>query len=119
MHLNYHFFKHLAGPLQQKLKGKKLLTSFSQEKDELVLGFGNADGDCYLRVSVLTSFSGLYLTDDFKRARKNSADLFPDFTDLEIEDVQLFENERAIELKLEKKHSLILKMFGNRSNVLG
>jgi predicted ribosome quality control (RQC) complex YloA/Tae2 family protein len=119
MHLNYHFFKHLGAPLQKKLVGKQLLACFSQEKDELVLGFGDSSGDFYIRVSVLGSFSGLYFTTDFKRAKKNSVDLFQGFIHSEVEDLYLFENERAIEIKLSGEKAILLKMFGNRSNVLG
>ncbi len=119
MHLNYHFFRHLVPQLRTKLLGKVLLQCFSQEKDELVMGFGSKEEDVYLRISVLSAFSGLYLTNDFKRARKNSVDLFGDFLDRTVVDVLLFENERAIEIQLKDGYSVILKMFGNRSNVLG
>ena len=119
MHLNYHFFKRLIPVLDQKLTGKKLLTCFSQEKDELVLGFGDATGDFYIRCSVLSTFGGLYFTESFQRARKNSVDLFEHFLDLKVTGVRLFRNERAFQVNLAGDKAILFKMFGNRSNILG
>lgn len=119
MHCNYHFFKRLENPLKDNLKGKKLLECFSQEKDELILGFGNETGDFFIRCSVASTFSGLYFTEIFHRARQNSVDLFEEYIDNEVLDVFVFNIERAIAIVFNEEKRLVLKLYGNRSNVLG
>ncbi|MGR3809260.1 NFACT RNA binding domain-containing protein [Jiulongibacter sp. NS-SX5] len=118
MHCNYHFFKRLETPLREKLVGKKLLACFSQEKDELVLGFGDQNDEFYIKTSVKSTFGGLYFSEEFHRAKRNSVDLFEELMDREVLEVLVFQNERAISIKLNDRKSLVLKMYGNRSNVL-
>ncbi|KPM49361.1 hypothetical protein AFM12_01695 [Jiulongibacter sediminis] len=118
MHCNYHFFKMLEKPLSDKLKGKTLLACFSQEKDELILGFGNQEGDFYIKCSVKSTFGGLYFSETFHRAKQNSVDLFEELIDLNVSKIFVFKNERAIAIELENDLALVLKMYGNRSNII-
>lgn len=118
MYCNYHFFKLLENPLRNKLEGKQLLTCFSQEKDELILGFGDQDGDFYIKCSVKSTFGGLYFSETFHRARQNSVDLFEEVIGRKVTKVFVFENERAFSIELEGNLAIVLKMYGNRSNVI-
>jgi predicted ribosome quality control (RQC) complex YloA/Tae2 family protein len=118
MHCNYHFFKHLAPALYEKLEGLEFLTCFSQEKDEMVLGFGNLERDFFIKCSVLPSHSGFYFTEIFHRAKRNSANLFPDFINSKVQKVEVFDNERAFAIYLTDAKVIVFKMFGNRCNVL-
>jgi hypothetical protein len=119
MHCNYHFFKHLVPALHEKIVGLKFLTCFSQEKDELILGFGIPERDFFIKCSVLPSHSGLYFTDVFHRAKRNSIDLFKGFLQKKVIRVSVFENERAFAIYLKHDKVLVFKMFGNRCNVIG
>jgi predicted ribosome quality control (RQC) complex YloA/Tae2 family protein len=118
MHCNYHFFKHLAPALHDKLAGLEFLTCFSQEKDELVLGFGNPEREFFIKCSVLPSHSGFYFTEVFHRAKRNSIDLFKDFVNSKVQKVEAFNNERAFAIYLSDARVIVFKMFGNRCNVL-
>lgn len=124
MHNNYHFFLHLTKAIKPKLQGLKLMDCFSQEKNEMVLGFAEARGiknnykQYFIRCSVLPVFSGFYFTKDYRRAKKNSINLWEQYYDLEVKDVFTFPYERAIGIQLENEVCICFKMYGNRSNIL-
>ncbi len=124
MQTNYHFLKQLAPEIKEKILGLKLMECFSQDKDEMVLGFAAARGlknnykQFFIRCSTKPEFPCLYLTKEYRRANKNTVDLWHDVYDLTVVEVKVFENERAIGVFLENNYTLVLKMFGNRSNLL-
>lgn len=97
---------------------------FSQEKDELVLGFAAARGkkknykEFFIKAVVFPDFSCLYFTDQFERAKKNSVDLFDQLMDLEVVGVRQFLNERCFAINFEQGYSLVFKMYGNRANII-
>lgn len=124
MHQNYYFLRHLADALRPQLVGLKLMECFSQEKDELVVVLAHARGKnnfyrpFFLRASLKADFGCLNFPDEFNRARQNSVDLFEELIDLNVANVRVFENERALGIEFETNYTLVFKLFGNRSNVL-
>ncbi len=119
MHNNHFFLRILARELRQKLTYARLKQCFSQEKDELVIGFERQNGqDFWIKCSFDSQFSTLQFPDDFRRAGRNSVDLFSDLLLHEVQDVRVFENERAIGMYFLGEQVLVLKLFGNRSNVI-
>ena len=124
MHNNYYFLKQLTPRLSERLEGLQLMNCWSQEKDELVLSFAAARGklknykEFYIKIIVFPDFAGLYFSDQFERARKNSVDLFEFLNDKQVLGVRQFENERSFAIEFEEGYSLMVKMFGNRSNVV-
>ncbi len=118
MHLNYYFLKQLSARLNEKLTGFKIAACFSQEKDELVLGFSNGKEDVYLKAILTSSFSALAFPPDFHRKRQNSVDLFPELLDLEVLSITQHRFERSFYLSLSEDFTLLFKMFGNRSNLI-
>lgn len=118
MHHNFHFLSLLVKELKPILLRKKLLACFSQDKDELILGFADASSEFYIKASVLPSFTGFYFTESFQRAKRNSVNLFNELLDKEVIDISVFDNERAFELVLEDNFVLVFKVFGNKSNII-
>ena len=124
MQNNYYFLRQLTRQIETRISGLKLMECFSQEKDELVLGFAAARGkkknykEFYIKAVVFPDFSCLYFTDQFERARKNSIDLFNQLIDLEVTGVRQFLNERCFAIEFEQGFSLLFKMYGNRSNIV-
>ncbi|NJL12690.1 MAG: DUF814 domain-containing protein [Microscillaceae bacterium] len=96
----------------------RLLTCFSQNKDELILGFGNAEEDFYIRANLEVQFSCLSFPAEFARARRNSIDLFTGLLDVEVERVVQFENERSFALVFPGAQLLLFKMHGRRANII-
>lgn len=119
MHNNHFFLRILARELRQILTYARLKQCFSQEKDELVIGFERQNGqDFWIKCSFGSQFSSMQFPADFRRAGRNSVDLFSDLLLHEVQDVRVFENERAIGLYFLGEQVLVFKLFGNRSNVI-
>ena len=121
---NYYFLRQLTKQLETKIVGLKLMECFSQEKDEMVLGFAAARGknrnykEFYIKAVILPDFSCLYFTDKFERARRNSVDLLEQLMDLEVTGVRQFLNERCFAIEFEQNFSIVFKMYGTRSNII-
>lgn len=119
MHHNYYFLKKLAPRLDIELRGKSLLETFSQEKDELVLVFAGAESEVfYIKATLKSDFACLSFPEKFDRARRNSVNLFTELEGAIVAHVRVFENERAFGVFFENGYCLVFKMFGNRSNLV-
>ncbi|MGV3586312.1 MAG: NFACT RNA binding domain-containing protein [Adhaeribacter sp.] len=118
MHNNYYFLRQLTPALEQKLLHFRVAACFSQEKDELVIGFTNGTEDFYIKAQLSPQFSALSLPATFNRARANSVDLFPQIIGLKVQAVVQQPNERSFYLQLENNLALLFKLFGNRSNII-
>ena len=128
MQNNFYFLRKFSQELAQKLAGMRVFTCFSQNKDELIIGFAasNEKKDVYIRASLLSDFACLNVVTDFQRAKKNSVDLFTDLFDCKVLAVKQINNDRSFSISLENhlkdnvkhKFELLFKMYGNRSNVV-
>ena len=109
----------LASTLRQKLMYARLKQCFSQEKDELVLGFERQNGEeFWMKCCLGPQFSCLQFPDNFHRAGRNSVDLFSDVLLAEVQEVEMYENERAFSLHFLGDFVLLFKMYGNRANII-
>lgn len=118
MHQNYYFLQGLTSELGQHLPGMRLVTCYSQNKDELVLGFA-ASGKAFVIRAILTShFSALSFPAEAKRARANSVDLFDQMIGQRVEAIVQHQNERSFYLQLSNNLLLLFKLFGNRANIV-
>ncbi|HEY0110375.1 MAG TPA: NFACT RNA binding domain-containing protein [Fibrella sp.] len=140
MHTNYYFLRQLAPVLQARLQGLYFMECFSQDRDEVVLAFAQARGKAnyykpvFVKATLRPDFSGLLISDDVRRARTNSVDLFNNLTGNEGGDdpdrpgmetpgkavlgVRSFLNERCLAFELADGYTLLFKFFGNRPNLL-
>lgn len=118
MHNNYYFLRQLSSHLQQILPGYKLMEVFTQNKNELVLGFARQGSEFYIRASLNADFSCLSFPSDFSRSKKNSVDLFTEVIGQPVLFIEQYENERSFTIHLENGWGLLFKLHGNRSNIL-
>ena len=119
MHLNYYTLKRLSKQLAALLSEAKLITAFSQEKEELILGFSLKDNsDFFIRATLQSDFSALSFPKEFARSRKNNVDLFPSIIGQKVISFHQYENERAFHIGFQNKSKLIFKLHGNRSNLI-
>lgn len=119
MHNNYYFLRILSSHLRQILMYARLKQCFSQERDELVLGFERQNGDdFYIKCSLGPQFSSLQFPESFHRAGRNSIDLFSDLLLAEVQEVEMYENERAFGIHFLGNYVLVFKLFGNRANLI-
>ncbi|MEP0986527.1 NFACT RNA binding domain-containing protein [Ekhidna sp.] len=114
---NYFFLKRLAPELEKELKGLALLECFSQNKDELILCFGDKEREYYIRANLDPNVSLLSFPEQFARAGKNSVDLFPQLLDKTVTKVEVFRFERSFQI-LFGDEALIFKMHARRANIL-
>ncbi|MEQ8473563.1 MAG: NFACT RNA binding domain-containing protein [Marinoscillum sp.] len=115
---NYFFLKRLARSLNVSLVGLELLECFSQNKDELICGFASPSKTIYLRANLSPQVGLIQISDDFKRAKRNSVDLFTDQIGKKVLKVFPFRFERSFFIELEGQTEIIFKMHGSRSNIL-
>lgn len=119
MHNNYYFLRILSTHLRQILMYARLKQCFSQEKDELVLGFERQNTeDFYIKCSLGSQFSTLQFPESFHRAGRNSIDLFSDLLLAEVQEVEMYKNERAFGIHFLGNYVLVFKLFGNRANLI-
>jgi predicted ribosome quality control (RQC) complex YloA/Tae2 family protein len=91
---------------------------FSQSRDELVLQFETSHRPFFIRASLQSHFCCLSFPDDFRRARKNSVDLFPELAGCRVVSINQFQNDRSFSIEFEQSLSLLFKMHGNRANII-
>jgi predicted ribosome quality control (RQC) complex YloA/Tae2 family protein len=133
---NYYFLQPLSKAIAQKLQvnwqlgieekefnlyqgeAMQLAVCFSQNKDELVLGFCNTRAEFYIRAMLDAEFGGLSFPSEYARAKKNSVDLFKELIDLKLLGITQYLNERSFSLNFENDYVLLFKMHGKRSNII-
>ncbi len=118
MQNNYYFLKKLTKELEPSLIGLQLSTCFSQQKNELILGFSSPAKEFYIKATLQSDFSCLSFPNTFARSKKNSANLFPEILDKKIQSLIQYENERCFSIIFENDYTLLFKMHGNRSNII-
>jgi predicted ribosome quality control (RQC) complex YloA/Tae2 family protein len=118
MQNNYFFLRQLSKSLAQRIIDFTVVSCFSQNKDELIIELNNGKTSFFIRTDLTPSVCCLSFPDGFKRANKNSIDLFPEVILKRVTGLRQFENERCLEIQLENSISLLFKMHGNFSNIL-
>jgi len=114
---NYYFLQLLVPELKVQILGWKLATCFSQNKDELVLGFCTDKQEFWIRIALLPEFTLLSFPKEYARAKRNSIDIFQEAIGQTVTNCYIFDNERAFSIEL-GTIQIIFKLFGNRANVL-
>ena len=113
--------RQLTNELKSKLKGKVLGACFSQNKNELVLGFTDAQrNEFYIKASLNSDFSCLYFPDNFTRSKRNNVDLFTALVDLKVDNVVQTANDRSFSIVFQGNDDfqLLFKLHGNRANIV-
>ena len=118
MQNNYYFLKNLSGELLSEIKGLKLATCFSQNKDELVFGFCSQHREFWIKSILNHDISCLTFPKEYARAKKNSVNLFQALVDLEVLQIKQYKNERSFSVKFEKNYELLFKMYGKSANII-
>ena len=115
---NFFFIRKLSASLGVKLQGWEIATIFSQNKNELVLGFLKERHEYYLRANLDPNINLLTFSDQFHRARKNSVDLYPSLVGQQVQEVVQIPFDRSFYFKFDQGDTLIFKLHGRRSNVI-
>ena len=118
MHTNYYFLRQLAPALTEQLRGYRVATCFSQEKDELVVGLTNGSQEFWLKAQLGANFPAVALPETFQRARTNSVDLFPDLLGEQVESVAAWPQDRVLQVNFRSSARLVFKLYGPRPNAI-
>ncbi|MBI5325362.1 MAG: DUF814 domain-containing protein [Ignavibacteriae bacterium] len=102
----------------QLLKGFRIIECFTQEKNSLVMFLYDDYKEYYLCFSGDSKIGGLYIRDDFSRARKNSLSMFENISGRIIKDIMIVDNERIIQIILDDYIVNIILFGGSKSNII-
>jgi len=120
VHTNYYFLRQLAPALTEQLRGYRVASCFSQEKDELVVGLLNEAGaEFWLKAQLGAAFPALALPETFRRARQNSVDLLPELLGRTVAHVEAWPQDRVLQFTfVEDAATLVFKLYGPRPNAI-
>lgn len=117
MHFNYYFLKALTGSIRTELEGNILTDCFSQNKDELVLIFRNNE-EFNIKATFNSDICLLSFPKEFKRAKRNSVDLFPELKNQTVKQIIQYKNERSFSILFCNHYHLLFKLHGRRANII-
>ena len=118
MHLNHYFLSQLVVELKAILTGAYLAEIFTQQKDEVVLGFAKPGEDFFIKCQTGPGIQGFSFTKEFNRAKKNSIDLFKKVSGKKVVNLFSTYQDRSFGINLENGYILFFKMHGSRSNII-
>jgi len=118
MHFNYYFLYHLTKALHVKLKGMKVNSCFTQNKNELIIQFSTCDDTFNIKALLNNQTALLHFPESAHRVRKNSVELFKELSDKKVTHLRQFQNDRAFSIIFENEYQLVFKLHGFRANIL-
>ncbi len=115
---NYFTIRETAKFLNQNITGYVIDEIFAQEKNKLFISLINdAKKDAkMLEYSIEKDNIYLILKDNFSKAKKNYADLLEHANGKEIISVSLYNDDRAINFKLQDEFEMVFTFFSNKAN---
>ncbi|HYG37176.1 MAG TPA: NFACT RNA binding domain-containing protein [Cytophagales bacterium] len=117
MHNNFYFLRQISKDLESKIVGSRLISCFTQNKNELILELSRGSYLSYIRINTLPELSCISFPNEFNRTKKNSVNLFDEIKNLTVTTVVQFENDRSLGISFDDYHLAIL-LHGTRSNVV-
>ncbi len=99
----------------RELTGLQVAECFTQEKDTLVISFGN-ENIKHLFFSADTKFPCIFIRDKFSRARMNTLDLLPSIIGDYLQDAGIVEGNRLIKLTFVHTIAYAVLFGGAKSN---
>ncbi len=119
MHRNYFTLYHAARELHEKLAGGRLDGLFTGEKEEVLFGFTTAQGNCLQLFMATGSMRlGIFTREGACPNPENSTRLLKECAAKKVQGVSISPTDREIVIRLENNESLVLQLFGLKSNIL-
>lgn len=116
MTANYYTLVHIATELEHEFAGRKVSELFTQHRRELVISCAETPSVIIVGCEPANNF--IYARKNFARARRNSANLFPDIHDTAIEKLFLHPTDRQLHILLNDTRQLVVQLFGSKANIL-
>lgn len=116
MYKNYFYLNRFSVETSAALKGYRLVSAFSQEKNKLVLEFVAGDNESYMEISVDPGFPFMMIKDNFNRAKRNSVDFFEDYLPSSLQKIETAESDRVLRLTF-NNFSIYFAVRGKYTNL--
>jgi predicted ribosome quality control (RQC) complex YloA/Tae2 family protein len=114
---NYFILNRLASELDVLLSGFRILSSFSQEKDKMIIEGIKKEERIYIEISVSPQFPFISVKEKFSRGKKNVADLFTGFLPVTVNRVSIANDDRIIRIDSDEGE-IYFFIRGNKTNVI-
>ncbi|MEI8185212.1 MAG: NFACT RNA binding domain-containing protein [Chlorobiaceae bacterium] len=116
---NYFTLYHAAMELHERLAGGKAAGIFSQDKNELTLGFIDVKGrDLQIVVVTHTPLLGFFLKEGVNKKARNAAILMKEVCNQEVSSIDISLYDREIRILLADETMIVLRLFSSKTNVL-
>ncbi len=102
MFKNYFFLNKLVVEANKTLKGSKVTSVFSQEKDKIIFDMEINGKNKFIEISVNPGFPYLTVKDSFSRAKKNTVNFFENILPAELLALEIAAADRIIKIALDK-----------------
>ncbi|MCH7771035.1 MAG: DUF814 domain-containing protein [Bacteroidetes bacterium] len=114
---NYFYLNRFVIEAGNILPGKKVYNIFTQEKDKLIIEFGEEDEVNFLEMYVNPGNPHINIRTSYSRAKKNTIDVFPEACGQIISSIKIAIDDRIIKIDL-KSAALFFTIRGKYTNVL-
>ncbi|MGB5846951.1 MAG: NFACT RNA binding domain-containing protein [Ignavibacteriaceae bacterium] len=114
---NYFYLNRFIIEAGNILLGKKVYNIFTQEKDKLIMEFGEDNAVKFLEMYVNPGQPHINIRTNYSRAKKNTIDVFPEATGQIISSIKISVNDRIINIDL-NNDTLFFTVRGKYTNVL-
>ena len=113
---NYFYLNRFVIEAGKILPGKKIYNIFTQEKDKLIIVFGEEESVEYLEIYVNPGQPHINIRTGYSRAKKNTIDVFPEAKGQIISSIKIAEDDRLIKIDLQNA-TFFFTIRGKYTNV--
>ncbi len=117
MFRNYFILNRFVLEANAWLKGYRIISAFTQEKDKLLFELSNGIQSKFLEISTSSHFEYITLRDNYSRAKRNTIDFFSSHIPAKIISFEISVLDRIIKIHLEDS-SIYFFIRGKYSNVI-
>jgi len=114
---NYFILNRFIIEANELLISKSIYNVFTQEKDKLLIEFGNTEGIKYIEICVNPGQPFINIREKYSRAKSNTINLFKDFNKKKIDSLGIADDDRIIKIGTENG-SLYFTIRGKYTNVI-
>lgn len=118
MQCTYYFLKQFSDELAANIVGMAVSDCFSQNKNELVISFANAQKELHLILNLSRDFNCFATKTVYHKAKSKYQNHFKLLLHSEVKAIRQISYDRSFQIKFDKGQSLFFKLHGNRSNVI-
>ncbi len=117
MFRNYFILNRFVLEANASLKGYRIISAFTQEKEKLLFELSNGIKSKFIEISTSSHFEFITIRDNYSRAKRNTIDFFSNYIPANIVSFEISASDRIIRIHLEDS-SIYFFIRGKYSNVI-